>query len=216
MKEDLKIFNELALGLLNEEEVSPVSPTLSPEEIISVVDLDINDEPLSKEAFKKSIADLLKYTPKTAPPLFFNQLFGGRQGKAVIGELLASMLNNSMYTYKVGGPMVLMEKAIFKKLKGLVGYPASSEGTIAAGGSMTNFMALLMARDKYALEIRTIGTGPALVAYTSQESHYSVDKNAVFAGIGRENVRKIVSDERGRMNTQELSKAIQKDNYPFL
>lgn len=219
MKEDLKIFNELALGLLNEEEKSPVAPTLSPEEMSSVVDLEINDEPLSEDEFKKSIADLLNYTPKTSPPLFFNQLFGGRRGKAVIGELLASMLNNSMYTYKVGGPMVLMEKAIFKKLKALVGYPASSEGTIATGGSMTNFMAMLMARDKYAPNIRTKGTGPELVAYTSQESHYSVDKNAVFAGIGRDNVRKIVSDDRGRMDTQALSKAIQKDKsegrFPF-
>ena len=219
MKEDLKIFSELALGLLSEEEARPVSPTLSPEEIITVVDLEINEEPLSEDAFKKSIADLLKYTPKTAPPLFFNQLFGGRQGKAVIGELLAAMLNNSMYTYKVGGPMILMEKAIFKKLKELVGYPSTSEGTIATGGSMTNFMALLMARDKYAPEIRTKGKGPELVAYTSQESHYSVDKNAIFAGIGRDNVRKIISDEKGRMNSQELAKAIQKDKsegrFPF-
>ena len=211
MKEDLDIFRELALGLLQEEALNPVAPTVSAEEIISLVDLDIEDAPLSEEAFKKSISGLLKYTPKTSTPEFFNQLFGGRQGKAVIGELLAAMLNNSMYTYKVGGPMIMMEKSIFKKLKTLVGYPTTAEGTIATGGSMTNFMAMLMARDKYAPEIRTSGQGPTLVAYTSQESHYSVDKNAVFAGIGKNNVRKISSDEEGKMNVQELANAIQKD-----
>jgi len=211
MKEDLQIFNELALGLLAEEETRPVAEMITVDKIADVVDLEINDEALSEAQFKESISGLLRYTPKTSTPQFFNQLFGGRIGKAVVGELLSAMLNNSMYTYKVGGPMIMMEKAIFNKLKELIGYPKTAEGTIATGGSMTNFMALLMARDKYAPEIRVNGKGPELVAYTSQESHYSIDKNAVFAGIGRDNVRKISSDDLGRMNTQELAQAIKAD-----
>ena len=48
--------------------------------------------------------------------MFFNQLFGGRHSKAVLGDLLAVMLNNSMATYKISGPLVAVEKEILSQV----------------------------------------------------------------------------------------------------
>ncbi len=65
--------------------------------------------------FKKVLKEVLASTPKNGYQLIFNQLFGGRQGKAVLGDLLAVMLNNSMYTYKVAGPQVGIEQEIIRQ-----------------------------------------------------------------------------------------------------
>ena len=76
---------------------------------------------------------------------------------------------------------------------------------------MSNFMSLIMARDKVNLEIKERGISEKIVAYTSENSHYSLSKNASFTGLGRQNIRYIKSDQYGRINTLELSKQIQLD-----
>lgn len=35
--------------------------------------------------------------------------------------------------------------------------------------------------------------GPVLTAYTSEESHYSIERGCIMAGLGSDNVRKVPS-----------------------
>lgn len=211
IKADLELFNQLVEVLLEEETQKPVAERIEAEELYNTIDLSLNKEPLLDEDFKKTLQDVLIATPKTATNLFFNQLFGGRQGKAIVGDLLAVMLNNSMYTYKVAGPQVGIEQEIIRKSCDLVGYGQGSNGTFPTGGSMSNYMALIMARDKHDLSIRSKGVMKPLTIYTSKESHYSNAKNASFSGIGRNNVRYIDSDENGCMIPESLEAQINLD-----
>jgi sulfinoalanine decarboxylase/sulfinoalanine decarboxylase/aspartate 1-decarboxylase len=211
LKADLELFNQLVEVLLEEEAQKPVAERIEAEELYNTIDLSLNKEPLLDEDFKKTLQDVLIATPKTATNLFFNQLFGGRQGKAIVGDLLAVMLNNSMYTYKVAGPQVGIEQEIIRKSCDLVGYGQGSNGTFPTGGSMSNYMALIMARDKHDLSIRSKGVMKPLTIYTSKESHYSNAKNASFSGIGRNNVRYIDSDENGCMIPESLEAQINLD-----
>ena len=149
--------------------------------------------------------------PHQKQQLLFNQLFGGRQGKAVLGDLLAVLLNNSMYTYKVAGPQVGIEQEIIRQSCNLIGYGSRSNGTFPTGGSMSNYMALVMARDAKDSYCRLVGMSKPLVVYTSKESHYSNAKNASFAGIGRNNIRYIEADSKGRMNPAKLEEQIVTD-----
>ena len=180
LKADLELFNQLVEVLLNEEATKPVAERIKAEELYNTLDLSLNESPMLDQAYKEVLRDVLIATPKTATNLFFNQLFGGRQGKAILGDLLAVLLNNSMYTYKVAGPQVGIEQEIIRKSCDLVGYGAGSNGTFPTGGSMSNYMALMMARDKYDLSIRTNGVMKRLTVYTSKESHYSNAKMLVF------------------------------------
>ena len=150
-------------------------------------------------------------TPKTATNRFFNQLWGGRNSKAVLGDLLAVMLNTSMYTYKVSGPQIGIEKEIISQICKLIGYGNDSGGTFPTGGSMGNFMALVMARDKKDLAIRNEGLNKRMIAYASEESHYSNAKNVSFAGIGRDNLRYISTNSKGEMLAEKLEEKIQED-----
>jgi len=208
---DLALFNELVEALLSEEEKHPVADRIESDELFEAVDLSLNEAPMIDVEFKSVLKDVLISTPKTATNLFFNQLFGGRQGKAVLGDLLAVMLNNSMYTYKVAGPQVGIEQEIIRQSCDLIGYGGQSNGTFPTGGSMSNYMALVMARDAQDLHCRLDGMTKPMVIYTSEESHYSNAKNASFAGIGRNNMRFIKADSVGRMIPEKLEEQILAD-----
>ena len=202
---------QLAQQLLDAEQQEAVLKPMDADRLHEQLDLDLNEEPALEQSFKTALSDLVLNTPRTATHLFYNQLFGGRNGKAVLGDLLAVLLNNSMYTYKVAGPMVGVEKVIIRKSCELAGYPSDSDGTIAPGGSMTNLMAMLMARDHFKLSITREGVTQPMCIYTSEHSHYSIPKNASFIGVGLDRVRKIPTDEKGRMRPEELRKQIVSD-----
>ena len=100
--------------------------------------------------------------------------------------------------------MILMEKEILTQIAKRLNFGENHGATLAPGGSMTNMMALIMARDKKAPEVRFEGLQNKMTLYTSTESHYSVPKNASFAGIGRNQIRFIPTNDNGQMSVEEL------------
>jgi len=211
MNNALSIFNEIVSELLQDEKTNPVSKHVPVDELYETIDLSLQEKPISETEFKNTLKSLVLKSPKTASNAFFNQLFGGRNDKAVLGDLLSVMLNNSMYTYKAAGPQIGVENVIIDKVCEVIGWDQKSNGTIAPGGSMTNFMAMLMARDFKNNRAPFEGIKHNMTVYTSVDSHYSIPKNAAFSGIGRENVRYISVDDHGKMNTSALENTIQED-----
>lgn len=212
IKQDLQLFNQIVERLLKDDLDNPVAARIPVEELKQKLDISLVDEPLAVEDFKKSLEELVLATPKTATNRFFNQLFGGKQSKAIIGDLLAVILNNSMYTYKVAGPQVAIEKEIITTVNKMIDYGPSSGGTFPTGGSMSNYMAMIMARDAADETTRNRGVNQQLIAYSSIESHYSNAKNASFSGIGRDNVRYIAADpQTGEMLPGKLKEQIELD-----
>ncbi|TXD81833.1 aminotransferase class V-fold PLP-dependent enzyme [Subsaximicrobium wynnwilliamsii] len=211
MLNDLKLFQELTEILLTEERETPVAKPIPSQHLYDSIDLSLPEDASIDNDFKATLTELIKRTPKTASTSFFNQLFGGRISRATLGDLLAVMLNNSMYTYKVAGPQVGVEKVLLRKICDMIGYTATSDGTFAPGGSMSNFMAVLMARDKYNPEAKTEGMSHKMTLYTSECSHYSIAKNAAFIGVGRNQVKAIKVNAVGEMIPSELDLQIKKD-----
>ncbi len=210
MRSEITFFNNLVEKLLTAENQTPVIHPIPTEELNTSLNLEFNDEGINDGEWEKLVEDVVLSTPRTASKLFFNQLFGGRQPKAVIGDLLAVVLNNSMYTYKVAGPHVGIEKAILDKVCNLIGY-SNGDGTIAPGGSMCNFMAMVMARDVSDNNARNHGVTKNMTLYTSAESHYSIPKNAAFMGVGRDHVRYINTNDVGEMDVNHLQEVIEDD-----
>ena len=217
-QKDLQQFQEIVQLILTEEKDHPVAKPVSVEELSDTVNLTLQDDPISDEAFYNEFQTLVKKTPKTASSSFFNQLVGGRRSRALLGDLIASVLNNSMYTYKVAGPMVGVEREIVNKLAQMLGYSDHASGTIASGGSMSNFMAMVLGRDAKSNSIQE-GVMHKMILYTSEASHYSVAKNASLMGIGRNQVRFIPTNNAGEMEMELLEAAILSDvesgNVPF-
>ena len=76
-----------------------------------------------------------------------------------------------MATYKIAGPQVGVEKELLRKICEIIKYPVSSGGTFPTGGSMSNFMSLVMARDRKDPNAKNLGITKKLVAYASKISH---------------------------------------------
>lgn len=211
MQNTLQKFLQLSEKLLHDESRKPVTDFIPSEELFTALDLDLSEDPLVEEEFDAALENLVLKTPRTATVGFFNQLFGGRNPDAVLGDLLAVMLNNSMYTYKAAGAQIGVEKVILRKVCTMLGWDDKAEGTFAPGGSMTNYMAMVMARDNFDETIKTKGVKDSLMVYTSKESHYSIPKNAAFSGIGRDQVHYIATDDYGRMEVTKLAQALEAD-----
>ncbi len=211
MEQSLEIFNRLVRDLLADEDQNPVAERIPSAHLYKRLDLKLQKDGISASELEKSLKDLVFTTPRTATNAFFNQLFGGRQEKAILGDLLSVILNNSMYTYKAAGPQIGVEKTVLREVCDMIGWDENADGTLAPGGSMTNFMGMLMARDAFNEKTKYDGVNQQMTVYTSVESHYSIQKNAAFAGIGRNNVRKISTDTQGRMDVAVLRKTIQTD-----
>lgn len=211
MRNTLELFDRITKELLDDELNNPVAEFVPSEELYERVNLSLGRKGISEGEFEEVLKDLVMKTPRTATNAFFNQLFGGRNDKAVLGDLLSVILNNSMYTYKAAGPQVGVEKTILREVCNIIGWDKNADGTFAPGGSMTNFMSMVMARDAYDKDIRHNGANKRMTVYTSKESHYSIPKNAAFAGIGRDHVRYVPSDKEGKMDPVALDRMVQED-----
>ncbi|NWR64122.1 CSAD decarboxylase, partial [Bucorvus abyssinicus] len=182
-----------------------------PAELRELLDLELRGRGEPPQRLLGRCRDLLRYSVKTGHPRFFNQLFSGLDHHALAGRFLTEALNTSQYTYEVAPVFVLMEEVVLAKLRELVGW-SSGDGIFAPGGSMANMYALNVARFWRFPESRRQGGRalPRLVLFTSQESHFSIQKGAAFLGIGTDNVRPVGTDQRGKMIPEELEKEIQR------
>lgn len=201
----------LALALVRAEGATPVRATV--EAAAAAIDLDLalraRGRPLDEVL--DALVRLFAATPATTGPRFWNQLFGGREAAATVADMLACLANNSMYTYKVAGPQVLVENAVLERLMAIAGF-AGGEAIIAPGGSMSNLCALLAARNEAFDNARGGGAdGRRARVYVSADAHYSLRKAAMVAGIGRDNVVAIDVDRDGRLDPAALAAAIAAD-----
>jgi len=204
--DELNELVEYYESLENKEHFTSVEPEILLENAV----LDMPDIGVSTDELIAQFKELLDHTPSTARHDFFNQLFGGREESAVLGDMMSSYINSAMFTYNVGGIQILVENQIIKKIIDLVGYK-NAGGMFLPGGSMGNLSGLIAARNAKFPEARDYGIQKKCSVYVSEIAHYSLTKNANIIGIGRQAVRKIPVDMHGKMRVDLLEKTILKD-----
>lgn len=202
---------EIALAQIDGEATLPRRADSTPASLHEELGIAIDPSGVSFDEVIGKLRRILAETPSPASPRFFNQLFGGRDPIAVVAEMLTPLTNTSMYTYKVAGPQVLVEREVLARMAAKVGF-AGGEGALSPGSSLANLTALLIARNEAVGGARETGLdGEKLTVYTSADGHYSVRKAAGILGLGRDNVRQIEVDELGRMRVGALESALTRD-----
>ena len=172
------------------------------------------------EALQIEIANYLTHAVKTAHPAYFNQLWGGFSAPCFMGDMVSSATNTSMYTYEVAPIATAIEKTLIAKMGSLVGF-AAPEGQFTTGGSNGNLMAVAIARHHAipALKREGMSGTPQLIAFVSEDAHYSFAKAASLLGLGSSQVWKVPVDAEGKMRVSELerliSRAREQKSLPF-
>ena len=205
-----------------EDQDSAVEHALTAPELEKVIDVSLADAASSEQAVEQAVLDYLKYSPKSAHPEYYKLLYSGLNKEALLGDWVTSLSNSTMHTFQVGPVATLMELELIKQWNKLVGFD-QGDGVMVSGGSQANIVGMMLARHKACPEFKTKGFaashGRRLIAYVSDQAHYSNQRAVNILGIGSENLRSIESDELGRIKPEELSKAIkldlEKGHLPF-
>ena len=82
-----------------------------------------------------------------------------------------------------------------------LGLGSLSGGVLASGGSLSNLMALVIARNIAGLE-----SDPNAVFFASEDAHVSLSKAVRIMGLNQDSLRKIPTDNEGKLNSSILSK----------
>lgn len=138
---------------------------------------------------------------------------------ALWAEVLISAINSSQDTWDQSAGGTLMERRLIDWTAQQIGYTQDADGVFTAGGSQSNLMGLLLARDHFASRhlahnIKQQGN-PAQAhrfrIFVSDKSHFSNQKNASLMGLGEQALIKVNTDHRFRMKVHDLRNAIEKE-----
>jgi L-2,4-diaminobutyrate decarboxylase len=133
---------------------------------------------------------------------------------AVVADTLASLSNASLDTYDSGPSAVAIERWLIRVLANLARLGAAADGVMTPGGSMSNLLGLLLARDAAALrrgrDVRREGACALVepVVLCSELAHFSVHRACAALGLGERAVLDIATDDRRRMLPQALRDAL--------
>lgn len=201
----------VARDFLAREHAPGDAASRDPERLAARLDLALGERGLGTHAVLARLREVLAATPSTSSWRFVNQLFGGREPVATVAEMLAVLPNVSMYTFKAAGVQILIEQELLRHMAAVAGLHGA-EGSFTPGGSLANLLALLLARNAADPAARDAGvSGARLTVYTSEEGHYSIPKGAGIVGFGRQQVRRVAVDTRGRMDPAALARALEID-----
>lgn len=136
---------------------------------------------------------------------------------SLMAELVLTALNPSMDSYDQAPAATIIELLVLEWLCRLVGLPQRAGGTFTAGGTQSNYMGLLLARDhfiatRWQWSVMRQGL-PAqanrLRILCSEIAHFSIEKSAMQLGLGTQAVVKVAVDERFRLRPEALAAQIE-------
>ncbi|MEU0524694.1 pyridoxal phosphate-dependent decarboxylase family protein [Streptomyces niveus] len=147
---------------------------------------------------------------------------------AVAADLAVSALNPSQDSWDQAPAATALETLLLQELGAMLGYdPAEAAGVLTSGGTESNLMGLMVARDRVLgaatgrqIELtgvpRTgsgVGLGAAAGArpriLTSVAAHFSVQRAAALLGLGEDSVIPVAVDSRLRMKAGALAATLE-------
>jgi len=144
-------------------------------------------------------------------PRFFGYFSISASGPGILGEMLAAALNVNHMLWKTSPAATELEQITLGWIRQWLGLPDDFFGIIHDTASTGSLHAILAARELASPEVRLSGEQPPLVLYASEHAHSSIDRGALAAGIGLQNIRHVPSDDEFRMRQDALAGMIEED-----
>ena len=151
-------------------------------------------------------------------PNFFAYFPSNSSEPAILGDLLSAGLGVQGMIWATSPACTELETHVLDWLVEMLGLPDFFKSSSTGGGviqdtaSSSALCALLAARERASnLETNRVGIRGTMVAYTSTQTHSSIEKAAKIAGIGSENLRLIEVDEAFAMQPEALVQQIAAD-----
>ena len=168
-----------------------------------------------------NITDVLSILKQNVDTPGINPASGGHLGyipgggiwHSALGDFLADITNRYAGVFFASPGAVRMENHLLNWMAEIIGYPKSSGGNLTSGGSISNLIAIVAARD--AFKIKSKEVEKCVVYYTAQ-THHSIEKSLRIAGLHECIKHFIPIDGKFKMNVDELESSIKKDRQAGL
>lgn len=183
---------------------------VTPAELAPVIDAVDLDKPLgdSSAALDELESVYLRDAVYFHHPRYLGHLNCPVVIPAVLGEAVLSAVNSSLDTWDQSAGGTLIERKLVDWTNGRIGFGPAADGVFTSGGSQSNLQALLLAREE---AMAGLGgrEGPddlsRLRIFSSECSHFSVQKSAKLLGLGMDAVISIPVDRDKRMQSVVLA-----------
>ncbi|HEX5207271.1 MAG TPA: pyridoxal-dependent decarboxylase [Steroidobacteraceae bacterium] len=148
-------------------------------------------------------------------PRFFAWFPSNSSLSAVLGDLLSTGLAQLGLNWQASPALTELEELTTDWLRQMLGLSSAWSGVIQDTASTATLVALICARERTTDYSAARGglqsSERPLVVYVSNQANSSVEKAALLAGFGRDNVRAVALDERYSMSTEALRAAVTAD-----
>ena len=175
--------------------------------------------PVKPEPFEAVLADveglILPALSHWQHPRFFGYFPSNGELSSVLGDYLSTGLGVLGLNWQAAPALTELEELVTDWMRQMTGLGPTWQGVIQDTASTSTLVALVSARERasdYALARGGLQSGgKPLIVYLSEHAHSSVEKAALLAGFGRENLKKIAVDARYAMKPDALSAALAAD-----
>lgn len=151
-------------------------------------------------------------------PGFHAYFPSNNSGPSILGELLSAGLGVQGMLWITSPACTELETHVLDWVAEMLGLPqkfmssGTGGGVIQDSASSASLTAMLAARErKTGYVSNDKGVTGKLIAYVSSQTHSSLDKAAMIAGIGRENLRHVAVDEHFALRPDDLRAQIEAD-----
>jgi aromatic-L-amino-acid/L-tryptophan decarboxylase len=195
----------------------PVQPPTRPGDVRAVLPA---APPGAPEPFAQVIADLDRFvTPHLTHwqhPRFFGFFPGNALLAGVLGDLVSTGLGVLGLSWQSAPAVTELEEVVTDWVRQMTGLSEAWRGVISDTASTSTLVALISARERatnYALARGGLqAERRPLTVYVTEGSHSSVEKGALLAGFGRENLRRVPCDVAHAMRADALAAAVTADH----
>jgi L-2,4-diaminobutyrate decarboxylase len=127
--------------------------------------------------------------------------------------MCTTLLNNGVAVYEMGPASMAAERNVIRYMASLIGFDSEADGIFTHGGSAGNLTGLLAARQAksdYNIWEEGARDDKRIGIIVSDQSHYSISRNAKVIGLGESSVIKIPFDGNYSMKTSLLAETMRR------
>jgi glutamate/tyrosine decarboxylase-like PLP-dependent enzyme len=214
-RDELHKASDIVVRLYGALDNARVSPTKSRTEIASLFDEPFPQEPQSMEDILREVENnIFANSTLYLTPRFFGYINTGGNQASVLGDLLASAVNQVCAKWHFSPAASEVERRVIRWIAQFIGYAPEAGGCLLSGGSAGNLVGLAVARrQKARFDAASLGMrgGPPVTVYVSQEGHVSLEKGMVLLGMGRNHLRKVPVLDDFTIDLKALEKQVTQD-----
>ena len=193
----------------------PVKSRAVPGEIFQQIAEEMPKQGQSMETiFQDFINIILPGVTHWQNPNYFAYFPANTSRPSILGEMITATLAIQGMKWETSPASTELEERMMQWLGKAMGIPADWTGVIQDTASTASLAALLTAREqksRYQINEHGFeGMGKYRV-YCSDQTHSSIEKGAKIAGIGKNNVVKIATDDQLAMRTDLLKQTVEQD-----